>query len=288
MPSLGLRVADRRDLRLRRVTLTGSLAAALTRLPVGAHQRADGVHQERALDHRARAQRPHGRVSHRVAGGAIGSAKPSIRQHEPQALADEDLLSALFVLHQAQLWGFDDAVFSWEGLPELVFFQLDLESQFELALERLHWRMPPYTGDVAKQVLCMRALADAAVRRRSEATLRRLGEYWLTFASYLDVYWLRVVGHPASAQQMLAKSVLDHLVVPPREHRVPDIGSLPASVLASVNYLSLVGLHRRHRFALLGHMAATAGGQLESVSRVVQRLPRSGLSESSRCSWAPE
>ncbi len=175
LPSLGLRVADRRDLRLRRVTLTGSLAAALTRLPVGAHQRADGVHQERALDHRARAQRPHGRVSHRVAGGAIGSAKPSIRQHEPQALADEDLLSALFVLHQAQLWGFDDAVFSWEGLPELVFFQLDLESQLELTLERLHWRMPPYTGDVAKQVLCMRALADAAVRRRSEATLRRFG-----------------------------------------------------------------------------------------------------------------
>jgi hypothetical protein len=210
---------------------------------------------------------------------AIG-ALPQPAGARPEA--DEDLQLALYCCYELHYRGFDDVDERWEWAPRLLAARATLEEPFEAALREL---VPPVPceRDPGEMDLALREVIDAddapSVSRFVEA--RASVEQLLEFVVHRSAYQLkeadphswaipRLHGGPKAALvEIQADEYGDgrpqrvHAELFAKTMRELNLDAsygayldrLPAPTLATVNLMSLCGLHRRLRGAIVGHLA---------------------------------
>ena len=216
----------------------------------------------------------------------------------PALLADDDVQLALYLcyeLHYGELEGVDD---DWEWDAGLLAFRAVLERAFETAL-RMVVRQPPAADPREVGAALQRLVAedDGATLSRfveTRATADQLRELFMHRSSYqlkeADPHsWAipRLSGAPKAAlvevqadeygggraerlHATLFANSMAALGLDPRYGAYLE--RWPGSTLATVNLMSLCGLHRRLRGAIVGHLAA-----FEMTSSLPNRRYGNGL-----------
>jgi hypothetical protein len=214
----------------------------------------------------------------------------------PAPASEEDLHLALYLcyeLHYRGLPGVDDR---WEWEPSLLALRGALEREFEAALRR---DVPaPHPGGPIDVEL--RALEDADEAPSLSRHLERDGtlEQFLEFVVHRSAYQLKEAdphswalprlhggpkaamveiqadeyggGDPQRIHAVLFARAMDALGLDSRYGAYVE--HLPAVTLATVNLMSMFGLHRRLRGAIVGHLAL-----FEMASSVPNRRYGNGL-----------
>jgi hypothetical protein len=220
-------------------------------------------------------------------------------------LTDEDLQLTLFLCYELHYRGWAGVADDWEWQPTLLALRARAEAPFEAALRRLVGPLPRMLPGGVPQALADLVAADdgpslaAALQRR--ATLEQFRE----FVTHRSVYHLREadphswglprLGGPAKAALVeiqtdeygngrldrmhaeLFRRTLDRLGLDTGYGAYVD--RVPAVTLATNNVMSLFGLHRRLRGALLGHLAAYEMTSSLPNRRYGNGLRRLGLDE---------
>jgi hypothetical protein len=198
------------------------------------------------------------------------------------ALADEDLQLALYLLYELHYRGLPHVDERWEWEPSLLELRRGLEARFEDAL--LEAIGAPSDGAAPEEMdLALRAVVDTDDGPPLSRHLEREGtlEQALEFLVHRSAYHLkeadphsfalpRLGGAPKAAlvevqadeygggrkERMHAELfavTLAEVGLDPTYGAYLDV--IPAPTLATVNLMSLFGLHRRLRGAIVGHLA---------------------------------
>jgi hypothetical protein len=208
-------------------------------------------------------------------------APPAAGDSDP--LADDDLNLALYVLYELHYRGFEGVDERWEWEPSLLALRAELEGRFE---QGLHAAIgAPQDEPVAAEDMdvALRAIRDgddapslsvfverhASVEQAREFLIHRSG-YQLKEADPHSFALPRLSGRPKAAMveiqadeygggrpervhaQLFAKT-LEGAGLDPSYGAYLD--QLPGVTLATTNLMSLCGLHRRRRGAIVGHLA---------------------------------
>lgn len=216
-----------------------------------------------------------------------------------EPLADEDLQLSLYLcyeLHYRGLAGVDDR---WEWDPSLLALRGALEREFELGLiEAVPVPDEPVAAD--EMDLALRAIADEddgpvlSSHIRSKASLEQAREFLVHRSAYqlkeADPHsWAipRLAGPPKAAlievqydEYGRGRADWMHAELFARAMQAIGLDSsygayldrIPAVTLATVNLMSLFGLHRRLRGAIVGHLAL-----FEMTSSIPNRRYGDGL-----------
>jgi hypothetical protein len=229
---------------------------------------------------------PRGALSHVVLDALRSPARtlpPPDIPEPPDPLGDDDLHLALYCLYELHYRGFDGVDERWEWEPSLLALRARLEAVFEAGIDRAlaGWVPPP--ADAATMDLALRAIADAddgpSLSRHLE-TRGTLGQF-REFAVHRSAYQLKEAdphswaiprlggapkaalveiqadeyggGSPERVHARLFADALGALGLDPSYGAYLDL--LPGVTLATVNLMSLFGLHRRHRGRIVGHLA---------------------------------
>ncbi|HEX2042144.1 MAG TPA: iron-containing redox enzyme family protein [Acidimicrobiales bacterium] len=220
---------------------------------------------------------------------------------EDDALAGDDFHLALYLcyeLHYRSFAGVDEA---WEWDPGLLGVRRTLESLFELALVS-QVGAAPWQGDVVDELRRLVAEADGpslSAHMAEQGTLDQIREFAVHRSAYqlkeADPHtWAipRLTGRAKAAMveiqadeygggleaDMHASLFADTMAALGLD---PTYGAyldrLPGPTLATVNLVSLFGLHRRHRGALVGHLAVFEMTSVVPMARYSRALARLGL-----------
>jgi Iron-containing redox enzyme len=225
---------------------------------------------------------------------------PSV--HCDDALADEDLQLALYCCYELHYQGFDGIPDDWEWEPSLLAFRAGLEGLFE---RQLRLTLPDYWNVAAHEV-------PAALWELSQGGGFSLSEWLLEhgsrhhaeeFAIHRSGYQLKEAdphtwGIPrlngrAKAALVTIQSDEYGGGVPTKMHSAlfadsmsalgldPTYGvyldRLPAVTLATTNLISMFGLHRRLRGALVGHLASFEMNSVGPMARYSAWLESLGV-----------
>lgn len=218
------------------------------------------------------------------------------------AEADEDLQLALYCCYELHYRGLPGVDERWEWEPSLLAARAVLEAAFEAAVERLagppDTRCAPDAIDVELRAM---ALADdgPSLSRfiEREATREQLQEFLVHRSAYqlkeADPHsWAipRLSGAPKAAlvevqadeygggrpERMHAQLFADAMrAIGLDAGYGAYLDQVPARTLATVNLMSLFGLHRRLRGAITGHLAlfeATSSLPNARYARGIRRL----------------
>jgi hypothetical protein len=218
-------------------------------------------------------------------------------------VADDDLQLALWVCFELHYRGFADVSERWEWQPELIAFRSGLEAQLLDALRR-DVAVPPSTAPVAQR---LRDLVDGdggpSLSRHMQQRADR--EQFTEFAVHRSIYQLKEADPHTWAVPRLAgraKAALVEIQVdeygngdPARMHselyrrflRGIDLDdaygayldAVPGITLAIGNVMSLFGLRRSLRGALVGHLAAYEMTSSEPCRRLAKGLRRLGADD---------
>jgi hypothetical protein len=221
----------------------------------------------------------------------------------------EDLQLALYCcyeLHYRSFAGVDDR---WEWHPSLVAFRAQLERAFE---EALRLEVGGSADDAASADDVVTALAELAVAPgpspsrflAEQGTLAQFREFvihrslyqlkeadphtWviprLEGAAKAAVIHIQMEEYGDGVQDAMHSSlfaeVMDELGLDPGYGRYLDV--VPAATLATTNLISMFGLHRRLRGALVGHLALFEMTSVEPMARYSGGLARLGVGERAR------
>lgn len=199
-------------------------------------------------------------------------------------LTDDDLQLALFCLYELHYSGIDGAHPDWEWEPGLIAVRKEMERDFEAALRGVVELPPlePRDSDGVASVLFELAAADTgpSVSRfvAKKASLDQAQEFLI----HKSIYQLKEADPHTWAIPRLsgrAKAAMVEIQAdeygggrPERMHSVlfartmrgvglessygHYVDAVPAITLASTNMMSLFGLNRRLRGAIVGHLAA--------------------------------
>jgi heme oxygenase-like protein len=247
---------------------------------------------------------PRGPVSERLIGalarppGALEGSEAVPRADLP--LCDDDLHLSLYVLYELHYRGFDGVDPWWEWDLGALGLRAQLEAAFESGLraQLAGWRPPQ--ADAATMDVALRRLIDEDDAPSLSRHLERHGtvEEFREFAMHRSAYQLKEADPHSWAIPRLdgpPKAALVEIQAdeygggdPDRMHarlfgRAMDalgldatygayLDALPGVTLATVNLMSLFGLHRRHRGAIVGHLAV-----FEMTSSVPNRRYATGL-----------
>jgi hypothetical protein len=214
----------------------------------------------------------------------------------PAPSSEEDLQLALYLcyeLHYRGLPGVDDR---WEWEPSLLALRGTLEREFEAALRR-DVPAPPPSRAIDLE---LRAIEDADDGPSLSRHLEREGtlEQFLEFVVHRSAYQLKEAdphswalprlhggpkaamveiqadeyggGDPQRIHAALFARAMDALGLDSRYGAYVD--RVPAVTLATVNLMSMFGLHRRLRGAIVGHLAL-----FEMTSSIPNRRYGNGL-----------
>ena len=216
-------------------------------------------------------------------------------------LSGDDFHLALYVLYELHYRGFAGVDDAWEWEPSLLAARRELEAAFEAALrERVEGRTPePRRRGMADQLaeLLVGDGPSLSAHMETQGTLEQMAEFAVHRSAYqlkeADPHtWAipRLAGGPKSAMVEIQADEYGG-GVPGQSHAElfaatmaglgldPTYGAyldrLPGRTLATVNLVSMFGLHRRLRGALVGHLAAfemTSTGPMARYSRALTRL----------------
>ncbi|MCM0678161.1 iron-containing redox enzyme family protein [Micromonospora phytophila] len=199
-----------------------------------------------------------------------------------EPLTDEDLQLTLFLCYELHYRGWRGVDEDWEWQPSLLALRAYAERHFEAAVRRLVGPLPAVLpGGVPEALADLVAAADGpslATQLQRRATLAQFRE----FVTHRSIYHLREadphswalprLGGPAKAALVeiqtdeYGNGRLDRMHAELFRATMQQLGldtgyaahldAVPAVTLATNNLMSLFGLHRRLRGALLGHLAA--------------------------------
>jgi hypothetical protein len=223
---------------------------------------------------------------------------------DADALTDEDLQISLAVCYELHYRGFEGVSEDWEWDPALLGLRSGLERRHLAALRDLAGVLPVTEEQVDRQLTGLIAADDGpslSVFMAKQGTL----EQWREYLTLRSVYHLKEGDPHTFAIPRLsgrAKAAMVEIQAdeygggtPERMHselfaglmRDLDLdatyGALwndaPAAAFASVNTMSLFGLHRRWRGAALGHLACVEMTSSEPSRRYSAGLRRLGFDE---------
>ena len=197
-------------------------------------------------------------------------------------LADDDLQLALYCCYELHYRGFDGVDEAWEWEPDLLAFRRDLEALFEDALMAEVGR-PSDTVAPEEMDLALRAILEAddapSLSRYIErhATLEQVHEFLVHRSAYqlkeADPHSFaipRLSGPPKAAMVEIqadeyggGRADRVHAVLFAKTLAAMGLDAsygayldrIPGYTLATVNLMSLLGLQRRWRGAITGHLA---------------------------------
>ena len=217
----------------------------------------------------------------------------------PDPLADEDLQLALYLCYELHYRGLPDVDERWEWWPSLLALRQALEQRFEAALRDAVGAAGPAPAPEEFD-LALRAIEAAdegpSLSRHvaSDATLDEVRELLVHRSAYqlkeADPHSWAIArlsgppkaalveiqadeyggGRPERVHAQLFADAMDALGLDSRYGAYLE--HLPAATLATVNLMSLCGLHRRLRGAIVGHLAL-----FEMTSSIPNRRYASGL-----------
>ncbi len=197
-------------------------------------------------------------------------------------LVDEDLNLALYACYELHYRGFDGVDERWEWEPSLLALRALLEGVFERALrEEVGPAFPAPAAEDTDRALRAVAAADGAPSLSQYLARMGTAEQMLEFLVHRSAYQLkeadphswalpRLSGPPKAAlvevqadeygggradgihAELFARS-LDAVGLDPAYGAY--LAHVPGVTLATVNLMSLLGLHRRLRGAIVGHLA---------------------------------
>lgn len=221
-------------------------------------------------------------------------------------LHGDDSALALYCLYELHYRGFADVDDGWEWEPTLLAARAGLETAFDRRLrEEVGPLEPP--GDVVgalRELLSGPGGPSLSAYLAGTGTLEQLREYAIHRSAYqlkeADPHtWAlpRLTGAPKAAlveiqadeygqgverdmHQTLFALTLSELGLSPAYHAY--LGRLPGRTLATINLVSYFGLHRRHRGALVGHLAVFEMTSVEPMGRYSAALRRHGLGAAAR------
>jgi hypothetical protein len=199
------------------------------------------------------------------------------------ALIDEDLQLALYCCYELHYRGLPGVDEDWEWEPSLLALRRELERAFERGLHALAGAPAAEDVDASEVDVALRAIAEAdggpSLSRHLErdGTLEQLHEFLVHRSAYqlkeADPHaWAipRLSGPPKAAlveieadefgggraERMHAALFADAMDAAGLDSRYGAyLDHIPALTLATVNLMSLLGLHRARRGAVVGHLA---------------------------------
>jgi hypothetical protein len=222
----------------------------------------------------------------------------------PCALTDEDLQISLGICYELHYRGFDEVAEDWEWDPALIRLRNGLERRHLDALRTLAGPIVA-TGEPIDRQLAALIAADDGPSLSSFMAKQGTLEQWREYLTLRSVYHLKEGDPHTFAVPRLsgrAKAALVEIQAdeygggtPARMHSTLFAGMMralglddtygalwddaPAAAFASVNTMSLFGLHRRWRGAALGHLAAVEMTSSEPSRRYSAGLRRLGFDE---------
>jgi hypothetical protein len=220
------------------------------------------------------------------------------------ALTDEDLQISLAVLYELHYRGFEGVSEDWEWDPALLGVRAALERRHLAALRGLVGRIEVTDEPIDRQLTALIAADDGPSLSSFMAKQGSL-EQWREYLALRSVYHLKEADPHTFAIPRLsgrAKAAMVEIQADEygggsaaRMHSElfaglmaalgldPAYGALwddaPAAAFASVNTMSLFGLHRRWRGAALGHLTAVEMTSSEPSRRYAAGLRRLGFDE---------
>ncbi|TFV89507.1 iron-containing redox enzyme family protein [Blastococcus sp. CT_GayMR16] len=220
------------------------------------------------------------------------------------ALSDEDLQISLAVCYELHYRGFEGVSEDWEWDPALIRLRTGLERRHLAALQELVGPLATSDESVDRQLTALITADDGPSLSSFMAKQGTLAQ-WREYLTLRSVYHLKEGDPHTFAIPRLsgrAKAAMVEIQAdeygggtPERMHselfaglmRDLDLdatyGALwneaPAAAFASVNTMSLFGLHRRWRGAALGHMTAVEMTSSEPSRRYSAGLRRLGFDE---------
>jgi len=209
--------------------------------------------------------------------GSVESAAPA------DPLADEDLQLSLYLCYELHYRSFAGVDPGWEWEPSLLALRAELEERFEAGLFEAVGRPAGEPVDPERMDLALRKIADAddgpSLSRHveREASVEQLHEFMVHRSAYqlkeADPHtWAmpRLHGPPKAAiveiqndeygggrtERIHARLFADAMDAVGLDSTYGAyLERIPAPTLATVNLMSLFGLHRRWLGAIVGHLA---------------------------------
>jgi hypothetical protein len=252
---------------------------------------------------------PRGELSAVLLGalpGAPFALDPDLPVPDEDPLTGEDLHLSLYLCYELHYRGVPGADERWEWEPSLLALRRRLESRFEDALADLVPRRDDGV-DPAEIDLALRGIAEADAGRslsahvEREATLEQVREFLVHRSAYqlkeADPHsWAlpRLHGGPKAALVEIqadeygggrAERIHAELFAGAMEALRLDarygayLDRIPGVTLATVNQMSLFGLHRRLRGAIVGHLALFEMTSSLPNGRYARGLRRLGLGD---------
>jgi heme oxygenase-like protein len=227
-------------------------------------------------------------------------AAPSTTGDDP--LADDDLHLALYACYELHYRSFAGVDEGWEWDPRLLAVRAELEALFEAALRRAVTVDPVEPDAVEAELRRMVSEDDGPPLARTlerEASLAQFREFMIHRSAYqlkeADPHSWAVPRLAGRAKEALVEVQADEYGGgrPGRMHAslfaasmravgLDDtygayLDAIPGSTLATVNLMSLLGLHRRLRGGIVGHLAVFEMTSPEPNRRYANGLRRLGL-----------
>jgi hypothetical protein len=217
-----------------------------------------------------------------VSPGQISHVKAQASSLSPEAaVGDDDLHLALYACYELHYTGIHGVDERWEWDPSLLAFRAVLEEAFEAGLRRV---VPSPDARPARIERALAAITNRAAGPsvsafiESDAELRHVEEFLMHRSSYnlkeADPHTWVIPRLQGEAKAALVEIQCDeygggnpawiHAALFAESMRAMDLDAtpgayadrLPGSTLATVNLMSLFGLHRRLRGCAVGHLAA--------------------------------
>lgn len=253
---------------------------------------------------------PRGPLSQWVVARLTGatSLRPPV-VHRGTGLGD-DLQLALYLCYEPHFSALPNALPDIEWDPELIAFRRTLEVAFDAGLRDLVTRHSAgrADGDLRRRIPAIIAADDGpslSAYMEHDGTLDQMREFVIHRSPYQlkegDAHSFAIPRLRGRAKQLLVgiqageygadapdrrlhadlfAQTMDHLGVDSREHALLD--HVPASSLAISNLISRLGLDRRRRGALVGHLAVFEMTSVVPMGRYVRALERLGACEEAR------
>jgi hypothetical protein len=221
----------------------------------------------------------------------------------PAPDGDEDLHLALYLCYELHYRGLPDVDERWEWDPGLLALRAGLEAEFEAALRR-DVPVPAGGGAIDLALRAIEAADDAPSLSRHlerDGTLAQFREFAIHRSAYqlkeADPHsWAipRLSGGPKAAlveiqadeygggdaRRIHAQLFADAMVALGLDSRYGAyLDHIPAVTLATVNLMSMFGLHRRLRGAIVGHLALFEMSSSIPNRRYADGLRRLGVPE---------
>lgn len=217
------------------------------------------------------------------------------------ALSDDDLHLALYVLYELHYRGFRDVTIDAEWDPPLLAFRNLLEGRFlDAVTEAATPVMPSGAARAALLELSTTARGPSlSSYLRDRGTRAELAEFCIHRSAYqlkeADPHTWAIPRLSGPAKAAMVRIQVDEygggqdlemhssLFATTMESLDLDssygayIDQLPAATLATVNLVSLFGLHRRWRGALIGHLALFEMTSVVPMGRYCDALARWGV-----------